>query len=229
VRGHLRRRGDAWELRVFVGRDPITQRKKTVTRTFRGTKRAAESELSKLVAGVACGGLSAQDTTVGDLVDRWFAMAETELSPSTVRGDERLIRTHIRPALGSVPLARLRAAQLDAFYGKLRESGGVNGRPLSAASVRQVHAIVRRALSQGVRWGWINTNPAANATPPRIRRSEITPPEPGDVVTLLTAAERADPDLGCFLRLSATTGARRGELSGLRWRDGPLALPSPPV
>jgi integrase len=219
MRGHLRQRGEAWELRAFVGRDPISGRKKYLTRTFHGTKRAAESELSKLVAEVLSGGMAAQDTTVGDLVERWFAAAERDLSPSTARGYERLIRTHIVPALGAVPLARLRTPQLDSFYGKLRESGGANGRPLSPASVRQVHAIVRRALSQGVRWGWINTNPAANASPPRIRRTEIRPPEPADVVRLVSGAEEVNPDLGCFLRLSATTGARRGELCGLRWRD----------
>jgi integrase len=182
-------------------------------------KRAAESELSKLVVEVSGSGLSAQDTSVGDLVERWFTMAQTELSPSTVRGYGRLIRTHIVPALGSVPLARLRPAQLDSFYGKLRKSGGANGRPLSAASVRQVHAIVRRAMSQGVRWGWIGVNPAANASPPRVRRTEVRPPEPSDVVRLLVAADKVNPDLGCFLRLSATTGARRGEMCGLRWRD----------
>jgi integrase len=38
-------------------------------------------------------------------------------------------------------------------------------------------------------------------------------------VRLVSGAEEVNPDLGCFLRLSATTGARRGELCGLRWRD----------
>ncbi|MGH9304125.1 MAG: tyrosine-type recombinase/integrase [Acidimicrobiales bacterium] len=40
-----------------------------------------------------------------------------------------------------------------------------------------------------------------------------------DVARLVRTAEERDPDLGCFLRLSATTGARRGELCGLRWCD----------
>ncbi|MGO9912955.1 MAG: tyrosine-type recombinase/integrase [Acidimicrobiales bacterium] len=219
MRGHLRQRGESWELRVFVGNDPVTGRKKYITRTFRGSKRDAESALSKLVAAASTGGLAAQDTTVGDLVDRWFEMAKSELSPSTAKEYERIITLQLRPALGSVRLARLRPAQLDTLYAKLRAGGGRNGRPLSPASVRQVHAVIRRALSQGVRWGWIESNPAANATPPKVRRSEIVPPDPADVVRLIEAAEMVDPDLGCFLRLSATTGARRGELCALRWSD----------
>jgi integrase len=219
VRGHLRQRGDAFELRAFVGRDPVSGRKKYVTRTFRGRRRDAESELSKLVAEVSVGGHSATDTTFGDLLERWFAMAESELSPSTVRGYRRLISVHIRPGLGTVPLARLSTAQLDDLYRRLKDSGGKEGRPLSPASVRQVHAIIRRSLNQGVRWGWIRANPAANASPPRIRRQEIRPPDPDAVISLLEIADKKDPDLGTFLRLSATTGARRGELCGLRWAD----------
>jgi integrase len=118
-----------------------------------------------------------------------------------------------------VPLARLRTAQLDRFYGQLREKGGQGGKPLSAATVRQVHAIIRRALQQGIRWGWITTNPAALASPPRVRASQLGPPVPADVVKLIGEAASADPDFGCFLHLAATTGARRGELCGLRWRD----------
>jgi integrase len=219
MRGHLRQRGDAWELRAFVGRDPVTGRKKTVTRTFRGGKREAEEALSKLVAEVAGGGHAAQDVTVGELLDRWFEHARTELSPSTAREYERLIRTHIRPAFGKTRLARLRSSQLDAFYAQLREHGSATGGRLSPSSVRQVHAILRRSLGQGVKWGWISANPAANASPPRVRRNEIVPPTPTVVVDLLEEAEESDPDLACLFRLAITTGARRGELCALRWCD----------
>jgi integrase len=111
----------------------------------------------------------------------------------------------------------LKTAQLDRFYGKLRNEGGQDGKPLSAATVRQVHAILRRALQQGVRWGWISTNPAALASPPRVNRTEIEPPDPAGVVRLIGAAAKDNPEFACFLHLAATTGARRGELCGLHW------------
>lgn len=223
MRGHLRQRGEAWELRAYAGVDPITNRQKYVTRTFRGRKREAEEALARLVTEVSGGSHAAQDATVGDLLQEWLALAKPELSPTTARGYDWIITTYILPTLEKVPLARLKTSQLDRFYAKLRDEGGQDGKPLSAATVRQVHAILRRALRQGVRWGWIGANPAALASPPRVRSRQLAPPGPDGVVRLIDKAEADDPDFACYLLLAATTGARRGELCALRWSD--LDLP----
>jgi integrase len=111
----------------------------------------------------------------------------------------------------------LDTATLDRFYSELRGRGGVGGRPMAPATVRQVHAILRRALDQAARWGWIPANPAALASPPRLGSAEIRPPTPEEVSRLLETAYAADPDLAVLLWLAATTGARRGELCALRW------------
>lgn len=220
MKGHLRKRGDAWELRAYAGIDPVTKRHKYVTRTFRGGKREAEQELARLVTEVSGGGGTTTDTTVGALLDEWMRLARKELSPATVRGYDWIIGTYIRPTLADVPLSKLRTAQLDRFYLKLREEGGRGGAALSPATVRQVHAILRRALQQGIRWGWIPTNPAAMASPPRVRHPDLTPPDPDSVVQLIQQASvDGDPEMACFLHLATTTGARRGELCGLRWSD----------
>lgn len=79
--------------------------------------------------------------------------------------------------------------------------------------------VLHRALSQALRWEWIWTNPAAMASPPRVRRAAIHPPTPAQVVALLASVEHTDPTLHLLLRLAATTGARRGQLLALRWRD----------
>lgn len=76
---------------------------------------------------------------------------------------------------------------------------------------------MRRALQQAVRWGWLTENPAVHASPPRTQRVEPTAPTPDEMSRLLTAATDADPAFGTFIRLAAVTGARRGELCGLRW------------
>jgi integrase len=219
MRGHMRQRGDAWELRAFVGRDPVTGREKYKTRTFRGGKRAAEAELARFVTEVSGGGHGAGDTTLSDLIERWLELVRDDLSPSTVRGYERIIRSYIDPSVGKIHLNKLRTDQLDRFYAQLREAGGTNGTPLAPATVRQTHAVIRRALNQAHRWGWIASNPAALASPPRVRARPVSPPDPSEVLRLIDEAEKRDPDMACFLLLAATTGARRGELCALRWTD----------
>ena len=219
MKGHVRRRGSSWELRAYVGVDPTTKRPKYSTRTFRGGKREADEALARFVTEVSGGGHAAKDTTLNELIRRWLDLVREDLSPSTVRGYERIIRCYISPSIGRVSLAKLRTDQLDRFYSQLRDEGGQDGGALSPATVRQTHAVMRRALNQAMRWGWITTNPASLARPPRVRTPALSPPEPVDVVRLIAEAELRAPDLACFLLLAATTGARRGELCAIRWSD----------
>lgn len=221
MRGHVRQRGDAWELRAYMGKDPVTGREKYKTQTVRCGKRAAEAELARFVTQVADGGHSAGDTTLSELIQRWLELVQDDLSPSTVRGYERIIRCY---NVGKLHLDKLRTDQLDRFYANLRESVGVGGSPLSPATIRQTHAVIRRALNQAHRWGWIASNPAALASPPTVRTRSVSPPDPSQVLRLIDEAAQLDPDMACFLLLAATTGARRGALCALRWTDIDLDL-----
>ncbi len=89
-----------------------------------------------------------------------------------------------------VKLSKLNTADLDAFYAALRNGGGRGGRPLAVSTVRRVHSVVRAALEQGVRWGWLRENPAARASPGPGQVPEIHPPAPEAVLALLQRAEQ---------------------------------------
>ena len=68
-----------------------------------------------------------------------------------------------------------------------------------------------------MRWGWLSTNPAELAKPPRFVQAEVHPPTPAQVAQLLNAAWERDPDFATLLWLAMTTGARRGSCA--RWPD----------
>jgi integrase len=215
VRGHLRQRQrGVWELVVDLGRDPLTRRRRQLSRTVRGTKRDAERELAALVGDVSDGRETNSNATLADVLARWLDLAAENLSPTTLDEYKRLVANRIEPVLGAVPVRRLTTRRLDAFYQALAREAG-----LAPASIRQVHAVIRRGLGQAVKWGWIRSNPAADASPPRLRRRELAPPAPADLRKLLAEAEAEDRDFAVLLRLMATTGLRRGEACGLRWTD----------
>ena len=126
---------------------------------------------------------------------------------------------YLLPNLGATPLAKLQPALLDLFYRGLRDGKANHGRPLSPSTIRRIHGTLRRALTQGVRWGQLPVNPAANASPPRVPLVDIKPPAPADVAGLFALANESDPDLATFVIVAAATGARRSEVLALRWSD----------
>jgi integrase len=212
--GHIRQRGNAWQVIVHAGRDPLSGKRRNLTGTAR-TKREAQALRAQLVNQANEGRRPPTGATLGQLLERWFEMADLAWSTRvTYRG--YLDRT-ILPALGHVPLRRLDTATIDRLYTTLRARGGAGGRPMASATVRQVHAILRRALDQAARWGWLTANPAALASPPRLGPADVHPPSPEEVSQIVEAAYEVDPDFAVLLWLAATTGARRGELCALRW------------
>lgn len=215
----MRQRGDAWQLRVFSGRDPISGRKRWLTKTVRGGKRVAQRELAALVAEVDRGLVAGTDATVDDLIERWLELAAPDWSPSTLVQTRSAIRTHISPQLGPTKLKSLRPADLDRFYATLRKRPGRRSATLSPATIRRVYVIIHAALEQAVRWGWIAVNPADASSPPKVRPVEMTPPSPEAVARLLAMVESDDLEFSTYLRVAVNSGARRSQLCGLQWGD----------
>ncbi len=220
--GNVRYRSGAWRIQVYAGTDPITGRKKRVARTVhapnnRAGRKLADEALATLLLEVAARGTAiADDITVAELLQRWIASRTADWAPSTVRGHRQIVDTWITPRIGHRRLRKLRAVDIDAMYADLRAHGGRNRTPLSAGTVRRIHTVLHSACNQAVRWGLITTNPATIANKPTVEPHNISPPNPTDVARAIT---EADPDFALWVRVSATTGARRGQIAALRWDD----------
>jgi len=225
MKGSVRRKGTArngqprWELRVYAGLDPVRRpgeepRQRVKSRSFIGTEREAHRELRKLVKEVEEGRHRGTSGSVAQLVEAWLPGASAGWSPTTDARNRGLLVRHVLPELGSVSLQDLSAARLDAFYGQMLAEGQ------SPASVRKMHYILRRALATAVRWQWIAANPLAEPPGelPVAVSPELFPPTPERVMRAIEEAQ-ADPAWATFLLTAAATGARRGELCGLRRSD----------
>lgn len=213
MKGSLQELGDGhWRLRVFAGREAGKVRQ--VSRNFKGTKRQAESALAKLVADVERQQVAVGYAgTLGELIERWLDDISPHRSAYTIREYRRVFTNTIKPALGGLRIDKLNGRHLDDFYRKLHERG------LSSSSVHQHHSVIHASLARAVKWGLLPSNPADRATPPRLARSTASAPAVAAVQLLVAEAERTDPVLAIAIALAAITGARRGELCGLRWSD----------
>ena len=121
------------------------------------------------------------------------------------------------PKIGSVPLERLSARQVQAMESGLLRNGGRNGTPLSPRTVLQVHRIFSKALKDAVKHGFIGRNVAAMVEPPRITPYEVPTLSWEQVPMLLDKV--GDPQYRTLFLPDIPTGLRRSELLGLQWRD----------
>src|SRR6266513_3119769 len=93
-RGHIRRRGKySWELKFDLGHSPITGRRQIRYHSFKGSKRAAQTELAKLITASEKGEYVDPSTTiVGEFLTRWETnWAPTNVSPKTLERYKELL------------------------------------------------------------------------------------------------------------------------------------------
>jgi integrase len=219
------RQPNVWELRVFLGRD-ANGKVRHGYQTFRGGKRAAERELSRLVT-------AAEDTpvplpvveaprwnlrtTVNDAIQGWKDNGWEDLSPSTVRRYENMWMKHVHGSIGNERLTTLSPYDVEKYFRRLKADG------LAEASVRQIRALMHRACRLARKWsGGVLPNPIADTELPTWaldERDEVRAPSLDEVRTLIATADRLDPSFAAVLRLVAATGMRRGEVCALRWND----------
>lgn len=225
--GSLRlvKKPNVWELRVYLGRD-ASGRVRHKHRTFRGSKRAAEVELARLVleqvdapaASTTGPVLWGPDTTVNDAIRAWQANGWEDLSPKTTMGYESTWHRHIEATIGRERIARLGTYDVERYFRRLKADG--TGR----STLLQIRAILHRSCRLARKWsGGTLPNPVADAELPTWtlaeRRVPVRAPELDEVRRLLKAADNEDPRLAALLRVVAATGLRRGEACALRWSD----------
>lgn len=130
------------------------------------------------------------------------------------------MRRYVRDCwIGGVRLDQLDPDTLETYYAQLLAGTyRPHGRPLAVRTVQQVARLIRNGLGDVVRQKWVTLD---QYVPARVIASEpstavLDDYDLDDVARVLAGA---DADLGDVVQLALATGARRGELAGLRWHD----------
>jgi integrase len=182
-------------------------------------KKDADAEHDKVRQDIRHGTHISTKLTVAQAGEAWIAKAEKgvgrdgPLERTTIKGYREILRLHISPLIGKLPIAKLDAAAVDRFEGKLLDSGR------SKATVKTV----LRSLSMILADAGAPRNAVRDR--PRYKRASrhqaklkigVDIPSPQEVSALLHhAPARWRP----LLVVAAFTGLRASELRGLHWED----------
>lgn len=220
MRGHIiKRYQGSYSIVIDLGRDPATGKRKQQWVSVKGTKKEAEQKLSELLHQLDTGNfIKPGKITVAEFLQRWLRdYVFPSLSPRTAEGYESIVRVHLIPKLGNVPLHLLRPEHLQKYYADTLNSGRCKGGRLSAQTIRHHHTALHKALQTAVEWGLIARNVADSARLPRTSQPEMRIWGEDEIIRFLEAAKET-PYYALFY-VALFTGMRRSEVLALRWGD----------
>lgn len=202
-------REGVYRLRIRAGTDPITGRPRIITETFEGKSKAAQQRLSQLVAQHA-GRRTTSTITLGQLIAQWLDTAQLATSTRTRYG---YALKHLPDHWNALQADRVSRRHLELLYADLAKAG------VGSATVRKLHNCLSAAYSAAIRWDLLTVNPCHGARAPKTRNAPETVPGVDTLRAILEAARDDDEQTLVWLTLAIVTGARRGEVLALRWRD----------
>jgi integrase len=204
--GSITRRSDGlWEARITL---EDGKRKSYYAKTRQAAARKLAAALSDQEAGLPVLG---SKQTVAQYLLSWLEAAKPTLREKTWRWYESFVRVHIVPAIGSIPVTKLTAQQVQLLYARKLEEG------LSSTSVHHLHAVLHRAFDAALRLGVVQRNVLDMVEVPRMRHHEMKTLSEEQAQHLLAVAQ--GERLEALYVLALATGMRQGELLALRWHD----------
>ena len=214
--GNIRKRKDGrWEDRYTAGHTPEG---KPIYRNVLGKTQAEVVEkLHKAIDETkGLDVVKAGQYTLGQWMRVWYEnYATVKVRPSSHATYMGIIKNHIDPAIGQIPLTKLTTLDLQKFYRDLLTGGRVERKEsekqpkgLGPKTVRNIHQIISSALQLAIHQKLLAHNPAEGCALPRLERKEM------HTLTAdqLTAFLRETKNTGVFemYYLELATGLRRG-------------------
>jgi Phage integrase, N-terminal SAM-like domain len=152
--------------------------------------------------------------TLNEFVSQtWLPHLETQgrLRTDSIRNYRQMMRDHVLPRLGAIEMAKLRPAHAQAVLNEMTESG------LSPRTVAHARTTMSASFQHALRLQIITINPIRATEAPARVKPDLRTPTALELRAIIDKAKGTHWEIPILL--SATTGARRGEVLGLRWRN----------
>jgi integrase len=227
--GYLRKLEDRKYRIIYDLADACGKRRQRTETLVGVTKQEAEAILAQRKREVSRGELPVEtEIRMNELFDRFVQVKSDRLAPSTLQRYEGLINVYLLPAFGTMPVSSVKTTDLMTSYARWSK------KKVGARTVRHAADLMRNILNRAVKWSLIPRNPALLIDAddlPRLRKPESAVLTEGELRRLLEEAQSpterslkrgylsAYPAFYPAVAFAAFTGARRGEVLAIRWRD----------
>ena len=129
------------------------------------------------------------------------------------------LTTRIYPVIGHIKLCDLRVDHLNDLYTSL-SADGLNkktGGKLSTKTIIEHHRLISTVLEQAFKERLVIFNVARQAELPRMEKKDVNYFQPEQIEAIRNALENEQQKWKMLVHLLLITGARRGEILGLKW------------
>ena len=221
-------RGISWFYKVFLGRHPVTKKKKyEFKRGFR-TKKDAQRAARALEVKRDNGNLTFVDKiTVEKYFWDWFNdnvegkyKRKRKWKPTTIGNYREIIENFIVPKLGQALLSELEPHHIEDWVDDMMQQGGRSGEGIAKNTAKSRLNVLSTGLKDAVKKKFIASNPASGVTVPDTEESmkkKIERPIVDPNMARKVLAQAKGSRFYLPLRLAFSYGFRRGELLGMRW------------
>ena len=202
----IKRGKDQWQLQVTCGTDS-KGRPLRYTKTFHGTAREANTELSKFYAACSQGKINkASALTISQASNEYLEEGTSHLKKSSYARTESIIRVWIIPQLGKKKLNRLKRSDVQKF---------VNSIDKSPKTIRCIYSVLSNICRYAVDMQYIEDTPCKMIRLPKMSKKES--PYYNDNEIRLILNNTYDLRLQAIIYLAFFGGLRSSEICGLEW------------
>ena len=203
--------GQHWQAVVRIEGHPARYKTFSTLTDAKRWARNTEIEIEEDTSGISN---EAARHTLSDLIEQYRAKVLPDLQPTTARP----YATHLKywqSELGALRLSELHPQKIAERRDALIAAGA------APATCNRYLATLGAVLTAGVQlWHWLPASPMKQVHKPTERNQRGRFLTEAELDRLLVACRQSEsPDLLLGVLLAITTGARKQEILGLRWRD----------
>ena len=153
-------------------------------------------------------------------IDLAALLKKKKISRSRIASEKHIAQSTVSAAVSGKAVSRETAQKIcDALGVKLDKAFAVSeeNSALSAKTVIEHHRLIHTVLQQAVKERLIPFNPASLAELPKAEKKEVQYFQPEEIAAIRDALELEPLKWKTLTHLFLITGARRGEILGLKW------------